>query len=284
VTDATLAPLEPVWTAELFPPLGEDLVALLRSLPGEDWARPTVCSAWSVRDVIAHLLDTALRRIAADRDDFVLPPGEGEVTDYRSLVGFLDRLNAEWVTAQRRLSPRLLTELVEWVEPRLAATIAALDPDGPARFPVSWAGEGESRCWFDVARELTERWLHQQQIRLAVGAPALRDPRWSRPVFETFLRALPHRYRETEAGDGERVQVRIEGAAVYDYCLRREGAGWRLLRGAAPSPTAAVRLDEETAWLLLTKGLTSAAARERASIDGEEALAAPFFDALAVMA
>ena len=64
---------------------------------------------------------------------------------------------------------------------------------------MAWAGESESQSWFDVARELTERWHHQQQIRLAAGAPPLDDPRWSGPVFETFLRALPFRYRDTAA-------------------------------------------------------------------------------------
>ncbi len=95
-----------------------------------------MCSEWSVRDIAAHLLDSALRRIAADRDEFVLPPRRGEVADYEALVGFLDRLNAEWVTANRRLSPQLLTDLIEWAEPRLATTLAALDPDSAARYVI----------------------------------------------------------------------------------------------------------------------------------------------------
>ena len=37
-------------------------------------------------------------------------------------------------------------------------------------FGVAWAGEERSPAWFDVARELTERWHHQAHIRLATGA------------------------------------------------------------------------------------------------------------------
>lgn len=34
---------------------------------------------------------------------------------------------------------------------------------------VSWASDGPVPLWFDMARELTERWVHQMQIREAVG-------------------------------------------------------------------------------------------------------------------
>ncbi len=281
---SNLRPLEPRWTAPLFPRLGARLSELLRSMDAEDWERPTVCSGWTVRDIAAHLLDSCLRRVSADRDEFVRPPEPGEVTDYASLIGFLDRLNAEWVQAARRLSPALLIELLEFAEDRLAETLTRLEPEAPARFAVSWAGEEESKLWFDVARELTERWLHQQQIRLAVGAEPLDDPEISRAVLETFLRALPHRYREVEAEAGATVAILVRGAEPYEFALRCRGDGWDLLAGSSSEAIARVGVDEETAWLLLTKGLPGDAARERAEVDGPEALVSPFFDVIAVMA
>ena len=51
------------------------------------------------------------------------------------------------------------------------------DPDAPAVFSVAWAGEDKSAHWFDVAREYTEKWHHQQQIRDAVGRPDLASRR-----------------------------------------------------------------------------------------------------------
>jgi len=277
-------PLEPVWTAPLFPSLGRELVGVLRGLSAEEWDGPTVCSAWSVRDIAAHLVDSALRRTAAERDDFVLGPREGEVSDYDTLVGFLDRLNSEWVTACRRLSPRLLIEWLEWTEAGLAETLAGLEPDGPARFPVSWAGEEASKCWFDVARELTERWLHQQQIRLAVGAAPLREPNLSRVVFDTLLRALPHGYREVDGQGSEVLEVRIQGAESFDYCLSFGPDRWRLMQGRAEEPTAAIHLDEEPAWLLLSKGRPGDVVRSEAETEGPERLIRPFFEVVAVMA
>lgn len=276
-------PVQPLLVADRFAPLGAALIDLLRSLREEQWRLPTVCAAWSVHDIAAHLLDTACRRVSAGRDGWRLPPPAKSVAGYGDLVDFLNDLNAQWVTAARRLSPRLLTDFLALVEPQLAEHFVALDPSS-AGIPVSWAGESESQSWFDVARELTERWHHQQQIRLAVGAPPLDDPNLSGPVLETFLRALPHRYRDVQAAEGDSLVVRIEGRAAYAYTLRREGSGWVLLAGEAADPKARIVIPEEPAWLLLTKGMTGDAARQHATIEGEPRLAAPFFGVVAVMA
>ncbi len=278
----SLKPVQPLLVADRFAGLGTALVDLLRSLRDDQWHLPTVCPGWSVKDVAAHLLDTACRRLSAGRDGHRPPPGRS-IAEYGDLVDFLNELNAQWVMAARRLSPRLLTDFMALVEPPLADLFLSLDPWAPG-IPVSWAGESESQSWFDIARELTERWHHQQQIRLAAGAPPLDDPHWSAPILETFLRALPHRYRDVEAPRDASLVVRIEGRVPYTYTLRRAASGWDLLQGEAVNPAARVVLPEEPAWLLLTKGLAGEDARERASMEGDSKLAAPFFGVVAVMA
>src|SRR5436305_1150067 len=76
----------------------------------------------------------------------------------RGQLPFLNRLNAEWTAAARRLSPPVLIHLLEWARRECVAFFRTLDPDGPAAFPVAWAGEEESKNFFDLAREYTERW------------------------------------------------------------------------------------------------------------------------------
>jgi len=256
---------------------------LLRSLGPDQWDLPTVCRGWTVKDIAAHLLDTALRRLSLERDRHRAPGRDAPIASYRDLVALLDGWNAEWVVAMRRLSPQLLTELLAWTEPQLWAHLAALDPLGEAIFPVAWAGEEHSTVWFDVARELTERWHHQQQIRQAVGAPPLRDARLNAPVLETFLRALPHSYRATEAAPGTTVAITIRNDGDQRYVLWRGDERWELLGGAVPGASATVALDEETAWLLLTKGIGAHEARERAEVGGETRLLDPLFATIAVM-
>ena len=280
---ASFAPCAPILTAPLFGPLGDELLALLRSLDAADWRKPTVAPGWSVQDVAAHLLDTAWRRLSAERDRHAPAPGRA-IASYEDLVDFLNDLNRAWVESWRRVSPPILLASLEAAEQELAAHLPTIDPWAPARFSVAWAGEEVSLNWFDQARELTERWHHQQQIRLAVGAPALDDPRFSRPVLETFLRVLPHRYATVARPEGTTLALEIVGRERYAYALRREGSGWSLLAGYPDDPAASVSLAEQDAWLMLTRGLSGDAARDRSTVMGDTALAAPLFGALAIMA
>ncbi|HEX5759133.1 MAG TPA: maleylpyruvate isomerase N-terminal domain-containing protein [Thermoanaerobaculia bacterium] len=275
-----MEPLAPLATAELFLPLHDELIALLRGLSPADWERRTAADAWRVRDVAAHLLDVQLRRLSAQRDGHLPAPDE-PIRGYAGLVRFLDRLNADWVRAARRLSPRLLVDLLEPAGPAVAALVGALPPHAPALFAVSWAGESGSESWFDVGREYTELWHHQMQIRDAVGAPLLLERRWLHPLLELSVRALPRAYAGLDAAAGSAVVLEVEGEAGGAWSVVREADGWRVFGGAAPAPAAGVRLDADAAWRLFFNA--PAAARERAVIAGDPALAAPLFAARAVM-
>ncbi len=49
-------------TTEIWPTIHAERKALaadLRDLSGEDWARPSLCSGWTVRDVLAHMTSAA---------------------------------------------------------------------------------------------------------------------------------------------------------------------------------------------------------------------------------
>ena len=81
-------PLEPVDTRRLFRPVSGGLVALLRDLPPAHWQRPTVAGAWLVRDVVAHLLDSTLRRLAFHRDGMNPPPPSRAIASEREFVAF----------------------------------------------------------------------------------------------------------------------------------------------------------------------------------------------------
>jgi uncharacterized protein (TIGR03083 family) len=279
-----LRPVEPVSVVPLFPRLHEELVALLRNLPAADWARPTACAAWNVHDIAAHLLDSEIRRLSLARDGHPMPAPSVAIAGYRELVGYLNELNATWVTAARRIGPRLLVEFLEVTGPQLAAYFASLDPAAAAPFPVAWAGDEVSPNWFDIAREYTERWLHQQQIRDAVGRPGLTERRWLFPVLDVFVRALPFTYRDVAAADGTAVAVVIEGEAGGRWSLVRREHRWELFAGEADRPAARVRMSADTAWRLFSRGLAPDAAAARVAVEGDARLGAVVRGALAVMA
>src|SRR5436309_1587263 len=191
---------DPILCAHLIRRVDEKLIDLLSSLTSSEWDVQTIVPRWKVRDVAAHLLDTALRKLSMARDSCYV---EGvDIRSPQDLVTLVDRLNQQGVTVYRRLSPSLLIDLMRVACEQSARFHEALDPFAPARFAVSWAGEETSLNWFDTARELTERWHHQQQIRLATNRPGIMTPDLYHPVVECFVRGLPHVYRNVRGPDG----------------------------------------------------------------------------------
>lgn len=267
--------MQPILTAHLFAPLNEELVDLLRGLSADEWNARAV-GTWSVKDVAAHLLDTSLRRLSAQRDRYMAP-----LDAAAGLAAAINSLNAQWVSAAQRLSPAILIEMIERYGAAMADYIDTLDPFATADWAVSWAGEETSPVWFDVARELTERWHHQQQIRDAARRPPLYDLRYFKPVMDTFLRALPFGYRHASAAEGTAIAFDIR--EVTNCSLVRSNNRWELAENANHA-AATVHMNGDTAWRLFTKGIAREEARRRSAIDGDAALAEPLFSMVAIVA
>lgn len=279
-----LTPLQPVDIVHLLPGLHAELVTLLEGLSLEDWSRPTLARAWRVRDVAAHLLDTSLRRLSGQRDGWRPPLPMGESVDtYESLTRLLNRLNAEWVQAANRLSPRILTELIASIGAQEAAFLATRDPHAIASISVAWAGETSSLNWFEIGREYTEKWHHQAQIRDAVGARPLNDRAWLHPFLDISLRGLPHGYRTVEAPEGTLVAIEITGDAGGSWCLRRSAPAWELLVGDEPDADARVRMDADAAWRLLYNALSREEVERLVTVDGNQRLATHLYTVRTVM-
>jgi uncharacterized protein (TIGR03083 family) len=277
-----MEPVGPVITVQLFAPLLRELLTLLRGLPASAWSRPTLASRWTVHDIAGHLLDGDLRKIAAGRDGQLLTP-DRPLHGPRDLVDWLNALNASGVEMFRRLSPRLLTDLLEVTGAWVVELIQALPPHGTALFPVAWAGETRSENWMDIGREYTERWHHQMQIRDAVGAPLLLAPQWIEPLLGLSLRALPPVYAACAAPAGATLAIEVTGQTSGAWSLVRQADGWSLWRGASGDPSARIAIDADAIWRLLYNASTADEARHRATVEGDERLIAPFFGVRSVM-
>ena len=250
------------------PLMGEEqasLLALLASLQDADWAAPTEAGRWTVKDVALHLLDGDLGQLSRGRDgDHAgLLDSSG---DYRQFVAALDAKNQRWVDGASGLSHSVIRDLLAWSSEQVQQYYASVDLREPSI--VSWAGDDPLPRWFDLAREFTERWAHQQHIRDAVGEPGTHD-RFLPEVVRTFVWAFPHQYRpEAEPG----TTVHLDFGTGGSWILTRDAGAWVLDEGAAHHPAASLRMPAQLAWRQLT-GLPVPAGRYTA--EGDDRLAAP---------
>ena len=138
--------------------------------------------------------------------------------------------------------------------------------------------------WFDIAREYTEKWLHQQHIRQALSMPILEAREFLFPVLDIFLRALPYTYRNILAPNGTTLVLHITGDAGGDWSLRRESAAWALFSGSAAAPDAQVTMDQDLAWRVFTKDVAPQSARSRIQITGNTQLGEQIVTMVSIMA
>jgi uncharacterized protein (TIGR03083 family) len=260
-------PLPPIFTAHLFPKIEAKLLELLRSLSPDEWEKQTVAPKWKVKDVAAHLLDTQVRKLAASR-----APVRSEVpqiTSSAELLALVNRLNEEGVRQYRRLSTDELISRMEAASRESAEHHKALDPLGTAMFPVSWAGEERSTNWFDTAREYTERWHHQQQIRLAVEKPGIMTRELYHPVLDCFMRALPYAYRDVPAEPEAMAQFDISGECGGSWFLYRNNGAWTLNASSIGRKFSQTTIPQEIAWRVFTKGISRDAAQTHIQVAGD---------------
>jgi uncharacterized protein (TIGR03083 family) len=269
----------PVDTRPLFPHERAEFVALLRGLDADDWQRPTVCPGWRVHDIVAHVVHDHIRRLSRTRDQHAVPgPSQG-----RSMPGSLHESNQDFVDVARRWSPRVLIDLHCQLGPAQDHLWASMDLDQLGE-PVSWAAPGlPAPAWLDIAREYTEYWVHQQQIRDAVGRPGADSEQLMAPVIDTFQRAVPHTLRHLSPAGGTCLQIQVTGTGGGNWTVQRRNTTWTVDRGPATQPAAFVQLSSDCFWRVATRGITVETARKRALISGDQTLGAAVLNLVAII-
>ena len=160
----------------------------------------------------------------------------------------------------------------------------SLAPFGEAIFPVSWAGDERSPNWFDTARELTERWHHQQQIRLAVDRPGIMTRELYFPVLDCFMRALPHAYRDCASEPDSMARFEVSGKCGGNWFLYRDGNAWRLVPEAQGRERSHTIIPAEIAWRVFTRGIDRDVARAQVTVSGEHELGLHVLEMIAIVA
>ncbi|MBN1814097.1 MAG: maleylpyruvate isomerase N-terminal domain-containing protein [Anaerolineae bacterium] len=239
------------------------------------------CAGWSVKDVAAHLLGDEIGNLSRRRDGYSAI--SKSIAGWEALVAFVNESNVQWVEAARRISPRLLCDLIALTGGQMCEYSESLDPYATGG-SVSWAGPDPAPVWLDIAREYTERWLHQQHIRDAVGEPGLKEPRYLAPVLDAFARALPYTYEKVNAADGTLVALTITGESGGQWFLLQESGLWKLYRHVAQESYAETIIDQEDAWRLFTKGFSKSGMQERITVRGDQSLGLRILDMVSIIA
>src|SRR5262249_37203233 len=176
----------------LGPERGE-LLQLLAQLDDQEWATPTECPAWTVKGVALHVLGDDLSLLSRQRDQatnsLILYAEKHPGLDFRQL---LDGFNELWVETAMFLGTDLVIDLLRNTGEWSASFYNSVDLDRPGEAVGFFGGRFASTTspyWQAIAREYVERWVHQHQIRRAIGRPDL-GAEFLEPAAATVARSV----------------------------------------------------------------------------------------------
>ena len=279
-----MQPVQPIMVVELFPQERRQLLLLFSEFEAKDWEKPTICPGWSVKDIGLHLLGDDIGYLSRVRDQFSNPFFRNkDLYEWKSLVKNINEANELWVKAAARLSTKLLADLLELTGRQFHEYVLSLDQMATGGV-VSWAGPDPAPVWLDTAREYTERWVHQQQIRDAVNKPGLKEKRFFHPVLDTFVRALPYTYKDIAVTDTTVLKFVVTGEAGDAWYLVGETNRWFLSKSVELQPATLVTMDQETCWRLFTKGMNKDQARAKTTIEGDQILGENLLETVSIIA
>jgi hypothetical protein len=224
-----------------------------------------------VKGIALHILGDDLSLLARQRDasanGLVLFAEDHPGLTFREL---LDGFNDEWVHTARFLSTELLVELLSLVGDWSETFYREVGLDTISREPVGlFAQTAPSPYWQVIAREYLERFVHQSQIRRAVGAPDLSgEPvtNVARGVVEVLAAWL------VDFAPPAGSTVGVEFGVAGSWSWERAADGWRV-RDGIDDATARIRTDPDRTVALISRGMTTDEAAQCVTVEGDAALA-----------
>lgn len=251
------------------------VLALVDGLDAAEAATPTDCPGWTVQDVVAHvahLESIAINDAPADADTSA--SGARELPSTFTEIGVAER--------RGRTLTDLVTEIRHAVEQR-AGQLEVL-PDDPST-PAPVTPGGIEWTWDTLLRNrCIDIWVHEQDIRRALGRPGGFDGTAAQVVAMTFSFAMPYVLgKQVRPPAGTVVRWNVTGPVPLDLAVRIDDDG-RAQRLDTPAesgvPITTLSMDTE-AFTVLAAGRRKRDALD-VTIEGDEALAHSVLDAMAV--
>lgn len=260
-----VAALREEWTA---------IDELISSLPERDWSRPSGLPGWSVQDVVAHIIGT--ESMLAGHET---PESDVDVTELPHVHNEIAARNEQWVRALRAESPAAMCKRFRDITTQRGQALEAMtqeDFDAPSWTP---AGEGTYAQFMRIRQ--FDCWLHEQDIRHALGRPGHEGGACARLALEQIVTALGYIVgKRGKAPDGSTVTFELTGPAARTVHVAVDGKAKVVAELPAPA-TVTIRLDA-VLFSRLAGGRTRAADhRDEIELDGDAELGRQLTDNLA---
>ena len=258
--------LEDEWSA---------IAALLAELDEQQWSA-TVLPGWTVHDAVAHMIGT--ERMLAGSQVPPVPPDPDLGPHVRNDIG---KANEAWVAALRgRANADLLADFRAVTADRLASLrrMTVQEFNAP-----SWTPAGQATFARFMQIRLFDCWMHEQDIRVALGLPGHESGPVAEQALAEVTLALGYIVgKRGRAPDGSCVLICLHGPLERELAVVVDGRA-KVVAALTDPPTASLRLSSSLFMRLAGGREDPEAALASIELGGDEALARQLATNLAYM-
>jgi uncharacterized protein (TIGR03083 family) len=259
MTEPVIALFEDVWA---------DIVALGDGLSEPEWATPTDCPGWSVKDNVAHMIGTERMLLGEQPEATPAAPAAYVRND-------IGQANEQWIETYRARSGEEVLDEFRAITARRLDAMRVLTPDDWDREGFTPEGPGPYRQF--MAIRVFDCWYHDQDIREALGRPGYLEG----PVADLSLSRIPPKGlpyvvgKKAGAPPDTTVVFEVAGAPPLVAAVHVPPEGRAVVLDSPPAaPTVTLGMDRRTFARLAGGRWTGARARAEGvvSIEGDRDL------------
>ncbi|MER8057522.1 MULTISPECIES: maleylpyruvate isomerase family mycothiol-dependent enzyme [unclassified Streptomyces] len=258
----TLQPYADAWTHSV-----DAISEMVQPLAESEWNRRTPCPGWSVRDVVSHVIGLDCELLGDPRPIHSLP------RDLFHVANEHQRYMEMQVDVRRHHTAPEMTAELEYTVIRRNRQMRNENREpgatvrGPMGREITLEHAYRTRA-FDV-------WVHEQDLRTALGRPGNLDSPGAHVTRDFLLDALPKIVaKDADAPRSSAVVFDVHGPVEFLRTIRVDIQGRGTLETApALGPVASLILDWETYVRLACGRVTPEAVADRVKTEGDQELA-----------
>jgi uncharacterized protein (TIGR03083 family) len=218
------------------------VVTASEGLTPEQWALPTDCPGWSVRDQISHLISIE-RSLLGDP----APPALAVWPPY--VKNPMGQINEPWIE-ERRGTPG--DEVLAEFEVTAARRLEALRSLPSEQFEVvGWSPIGDVPYRTFMTVRVFDSWAHEQDIRIAINRPGGRGGAGEAVTLDRCFLTVGYTVgKKVAPPEGTTVVFTVTGPLGRQEAVRMQGGRAATLDETPADPTVELTMEQAAFWRL----------------------------------